>query len=204
MSELVDAFLKHKGFIKERGGTNAPLMPNILADTLYVYWDENLKGRLVKESKKYSNKMIESYYRFNKEFFAGFEHYQTDMCVEAMDWFYEHVEPTIKLFRISVKNAFKDVERETKDILAHIAVCKLLASQANDIWGIIYKTMWGEKDRDNNLYGMYYASRELFNVYTRDYVNKHIGIIDLSNDPDIASAMKRFESKVLEFIRMWK
>ena len=204
MSELVDIFLKHKGFKKERGSCNAPLIPNILADSLYLCWEEYIKNKLNKESKMHANKMMASYSLFNKDFFKGFEKEQTAICVDAMDWFYDYTKEELDAFRSAFKNVFKAEKDEVQVMVSNIAVCKLLASHANEIWGIIYKTAYGKSHRDSNLYGMYHASRELFNVYVRDNIRCKPEIADLSNDEDINRAMKRFESKVMDFVNEWR
>lgn len=216
MSELVEKFISHKGFEKERGGTNAPLMPNILADSVYLCWDEYLKGKLKQECKRHSNRMISCYRKFNREFFQGFDKNQIDILVDVMDEFSDFVSNELKLFKMSVRNRLKHIDREHREMISHIALCKFLTSQANDIWGIIYRksyvlqqrggqiTTCGEKDREPNLYGMYVASRELLSAYTKYNVPEEQRGIDLADDTDIKSSMKRFEARVMEFIRQWK
>lgn len=217
MSELVDKFLEYKGFERERGNCNAPIMPNILADSLYLCWDEFLKGKLKQECKKHANRMIQCYHRFNREFFAGFDGNQKDILVDAMDEFSEYVSNELKLFRIAVKNRLKSINREDREMLSHIAVCGFLASQANDIWGIIYRNSYilrqrsgfnivtcGEKDRDKNLYGMLIASRELLHAYSKKCITKDMQGMNLEDDADVMSSMKRFESRVMKFIEHWK
>lgn len=204
MSELVDVFLKHKGFVKERGSSNAPLIPNILADSLYLYWDEHLKNKLKRECKMYANKMMSSYSLFNKDFFKGFEKEQTSICVDAMDWFYDYTKKELDAFRSAVKNVFNTEKDEVQEMVSNIAICKLLASHANDVWGIIYKTVDGCNDRDLNLYGMYHASGELFNVYVKTYVKNKPELKDLTNDACINNAIKSFEKKVLDFVNEWR
>lgn len=204
MSELVDAFLKHKGFVKERGSSNAPLIPNILADSLYLCWEEFLHNKLKRECKMYANKMMVSYSLFNKDFFKGFEKEQTSICVDAMDRFYDYTKKELDAFRSAVKNVFNAEKDEVREMVSNIAVCYLLASHANDVWGIIYKTVDNKSDRDVNLYGMYHSSRELFNVYIREHVRNKPGITDLADDAIIKNAMRRFEKKVLDFVNEWR
>lgn len=204
MSELVKSFLDHKGFIKEKGSTNAPIMPNILADSLYLCWEENLKGRLKQEAKMQANRMMAAYRRFNREFFASFDKQQTEACVNAMDEFSEFVDNELKLFRLAIRNRVKKLNAEHKEVISHIAVCNFLSSQANEMWGIIYRKPNGEKDVDDNLKGMQIAARQLLNAYTREIDYKQYRGIDLSDDADVSSAMKRFEARVMEFIRQWK
>jgi hypothetical protein len=151
MSALVDKFLQHKGFIKEKGGSNAPLMPNIIADCIYIVHLDHLKGKVSQETKKHLNEMIKRYRMFNKEFFQAFNDEETDCNIEAMDKFQEFVKNELELFKVAVKNQFPDVECEKKDIIANLALCKFLASQACEIWGILYKTRYGERDKDLNL-----------------------------------------------------
>lgn len=204
MSALVDKFLQHKGFIKEKGGSNAPLMPNIIADAIYVVHLDYLKGKVKQETKLHLNEMIKRYRMFNKEFFMSFDGDEISENVDAMDKFLDFTKNEMELFRISVKNRFLDLSNETKDIIANLALCKFLASQACEIWGILYKTRYGERDKDLNLEAVYVASREAFNSYTNKVLPKHYSNVDLVDDKDIKDSMKRFESRVMDFINEWK
>ena len=212
MSELVDAFLRHKGFIKEKGSLNAPLMPNILADLLHLCWYDHLRGKLKEEAKSNFNKMYESYRKFNKEFFAGFDKLQTGICVDVMDEFSEFIDDSIQQFRIAVKNKInqlcveigKDISDEKTEIICNMALCKFIASQANEIWGIIYKTFDGERDVDINLQGMYVYAREMLSSYSKRNTPKEFRNVDLSHDECVKQSMKDFEAKVMEFIRNWE
>lgn len=204
MSELVDTFLKYKGFVKEKGGSNAPLMPNILADSIYLCWYEFLRGKLKQEAKLQANKMYYFYRKFNKEFFAGFDDVQADICVNTMNDFEDFTKNDICLFKSAVINRMKGVDIKKAEMVSHLALCKFLASQANEIWGIIYKKNNNECDVNMNLAQVFIASREMLNAYTKSNLPKEWRNIDLSDDPDIKESMKRFEARVMEFIRIWK
>ena len=183
MSELVDAFLKHKGFKKEKGGTNAPLMPNLLADSLYLCWDEFLKDKLSKSSKMYANRMMIHYPKFNKEFFAGFNKLQSSICIDAMDRFSEFTENELNLFRIATRNRFPNTDIEKKYMIAQIHVCKLLAAQADGIWSIIYRNRYGGRDYDVNLQGMYVSARELLDTYQKENLPCFLSAADSPSRP---------------------
>ena len=204
MSDLVKSFLKYKGFVELRSGTNAPLIPNILADYLYICWYDNLQGKLKQEAKQQCNIMMNSYYRFNSEFFKGFNEDQTGRCVDAMNDFCEYVKNEVSLFRLAIRNRLKGLDREKLEIICSLALCKFISSLARDIWGTLYRKRYGGRGSEPNLDSMYIAARNMFRAYTRDNLPKKFYGIDLANDKDINSAMIRFESKVMEFIGIWK
>ena len=204
MTKLVESFLKHKGFIKEKGWTNAPLMPNIIADTIYVVHLDYLKGKVKQETKQYLNEMIKRYRMFNKDFFRAFNETEIDDNVNAMDNFQEFTKNEIEAFKTAVRNLFPGIPSDKKEIIVNLALCKFLAAQACEIWGTIYKTRDEHRDKDMNLEAVYIASREAFSSYTAKALPKDYGVVDLVNDKDIQQSMKRFESRVIDFINEWK
>ena len=205
MSEvLVDQFLEYKGFHKQRGGSTAPLMPNIIADYIYLVWDEFIKGKVKNEVKQQSNRMYNFYRKFNREFFGGFDKKQGDSLIDIMDEFSEFIKNEVFLFKMAVRNRYKAncKDRETLELFCNIALCRFLTSQANEIWGVVYRGRYGERTKDPNLAQMEVAAREMLYEFVKKYLPKCVNE-DVSDAKDVELSKTNFEKRVLNFIKAW-
>ena len=70
---LLDTYLKARGY---KSGSDtahiAPFLPYFLADTLYLTYEEHIKGKLKQKEKQMANQMMQSYHRFIHNFFRCF------------------------------------------------------------------------------------------------------------------------------------
>ena len=198
---LLDTFLHAHGWTSNGKTIAGPFIPYLLADLIYLTYEEHLKGKLTKKAKSHCNAMMKSYHSFIHDFFACFSNEQVNEAVDMMDEFGEHLYNDLEIFRLSTVQPLMEYPTEFRNLFSAICVCRLLAAHADYIWTALFADGLGRKEVNPHLASIEHNSAEMFRWFTKDYHSVNILNINLAEFPQVKQAMNRISDKILEFIQ---
>ena len=144
--DLTERWLNHIHFHFSKRGTRrdelAPIMPFIVLDIYYSYYNKGLQPENFRhEQKRQMRRASEAYNRLNQQFFACFSPDERDAVIDLMDSLEESAKTQITVAEVSAWNVFK--HHKEADLLVNAFMCNLLAKAAQTIWEVVYRDQWG-------------------------------------------------------------
>ena len=178
---------------------NAVLLPFIMADSIYLIYDEYINPQHFKYNLKwYCKKMMKAYNEFHKDFFNVFNQEDIDCLIDLMDEFAETVKMDIKLLRISVSNHLQELPSEVRNNLASMTTLVHLSQSTRIMYRELYRNR-GEAFDNKYLSGIVSNAESLFKAYTKMYAHNKQQI-DLNEYEDVGYASKRICDKIIKFM----
>lgn len=178
---------------------NAVLLPFIMADSIYLIYDEYIKPQNFKYNLKwYCKKMMKAYNEFHKDFFNVFNQEDIDSLIDYMDEFAETVKMDIKLLKISVSNHLQELPSEVRNNLASMTALVHLSQSTRIMYKELYRNR-GEAFDNKHLAGIVSNAESLFKAYTKMYAHNKQQI-DLNKYKDVEDASKRICDKIIKFM----
>lgn len=175
------------------------LLPFIMADSIYLIYDEFIKPQHFKLYLKwYCKKMMKAYNEFHKDFFKVFTQDDIDCLVDIMDDFAETIRMDIKLLRIAVSNHLQELPSEVRNNLASMTALVHLSQYTRIMYRELYRNR-GEAFDNKYLSGIVSNAESLFKAYTKMYAHNKQQI-DLNEYQDVGDASKRICDKIIKFM----
>ena len=200
---LLETFCKARGY-KSRGSTAhiAPFLPYFIADTLYLTYEDHIKGNLRQKEKQMGNLMMQSYHRFIHSFFNCFPPEQQDEVIEMMDQFREYISHDIDIFLISVEQAVMQMPLHQRKVFSAISLVRILSANIKYSWECIYRRSASypipSKDKD----GIFHYGDRLFLEYSR-YTPRYLEKTDLAMFPGVKASEKALINRISRFIETY-
>lgn len=200
---LLDDFLQAKGYKKGNDKTHiAPFLPYLIADALYLTYEEYIKGRLKQKEKYHANKMMESYHRLIHDFFSCFNTDRQNEAIDMMDSLSEHIRNDIEILRAQVSNIVMEMPAYHRKIFSAIAVCRVLSANIRYSWEAIYRRSESEPIPNKDIAGIYHHGKELFREYSKN-TPRQLEHTDLGNVPGVHMAEKALINSIINFIETY-
>lgn len=201
---LIDTFLTVKGWKKGSDKTHiAPFIPYLVADTLMLNYEENLRGRLRQKEKYHANKMMDAYHRFIHDFFLCFRVEQQQELTDMMDALHDMILHDLEVFAIQVQNIVMDMPSDERRIFSYVAVCRILSANIRYSWEAIYRRSEQEHIPNKDVEAIFYHSRELFRESSRR-TPRRLEHVDLGMQPTIKQAERAIVNRIFTFIENYE
>lgn len=199
---LLDSFLKHKGWIKGNECTPiAPFLPYFMADCIQLTYEEYIKGKLKQKEKYHCKAMMKAYHHFIHDFFNAFSQDETDEVINLMDAFSEYIHNELEILRMTVQRPLMSIPHDKHSVFSAIAICRLLSSHAECVWQTIYRDGLGKPTPNIYISAMAHHAKELFREHSRSFP-KEYEHTDLSTYPGVKQCCSNVVTRVLEFIKI--
>ncbi|MBE6294255.1 MAG: hypothetical protein E7090_06185 [Bacteroidales bacterium] len=200
---LLDSFLAKKGWKKGNEKTHiAPFLPYLIADTLMLNFEENLKGRLRQKEKFHANKMMGAYHRFIHSFFLCFDPEEQTELTDMMDALHEYIIHDLSIFAVQVQNIVIEMQPEERKTFSAVAVCRILSANIKYSWEAMYRRSDSEAIPNSDVQAIYHHGVELFREYSRR-TPRYLEKTDLGNYEIIKQAEKALINRILNFIEVY-
>lgn len=141
IKQLVDTYLTSKGLKRIKGEDNdaSPLLPLIMMDSAYSLFSRYVGGlECHHEMKKLKGLWIESYNRFNRDYFRCYDEEETSAIVDMMDAFEEYIAKDMKIAFLQFTNLFKHEDIEKQKIISACLLANVLCQSAEIVWERVY------------------------------------------------------------------
>lgn len=200
---LLDSFLSKKGWKKGNDKTHiAPFLPYLIADTLMLNYEENLKGRLRQKEKYHANKMMLAYHRFIHEFFQCFNSDEQTELIDMMDALHDYIINDINIFAVQVQNIVIGMTAELRKTFSAVSISRILSASIRYSWEAIYRRSETESIPNSDVQAIYHHGKELFREYSR-HTPKYLEHTDLGNYDVIKQAEKALINRIFNFIEQY-
>lgn len=140
--ELVDAFVTSrdvdgKPFDLDRID---PILPFLIGDLMLSEHAQATRGKTFTHELKHLNTLwVETYRRFNREFFSHYPVDAWDDITDLMDSLSETLEPDLVELRSRIALLMEDVPEDDQRRIVHLLTVFVLAQYAQVCWGQVYK-----------------------------------------------------------------
>ena len=200
---LLETFLKARGYKSGNDAAHiAPFLPYFLADTLYLTFEEHIKGHLKQKEKQMGNLMMKNYHNFIHDFFHCFPREQQGQLVDMMDQFHEYISHDIDIFLVSVEQVVMQMPLHHRKIFSAICLIRVLSANVKYSWECIYRRSPSEPIPNNDKDGIAHYGNRLFLEYSR-YTPRYLEKTDLAMFPGVKAAEKALVNRVLNFIESY-
>lgn len=200
---LLDTYLKARGYKSGNDAAHiAPFLPYFLADTLYLTFEEHIKGHLKQKEKQMGNLMMKNYHNFIHSFFNCFPPEQQDEVIEMMDQFREYISHDIDIFLVCVEQVVMRMPLHQRKIFSAIALCRVLSANVKYSWENIYRRSPSQPIPNKDKDGIYNYGNRLFLEYSR-YTPRYLEKTDLSMFSGVKAAEMALINRVLKFIESY-
>lgn len=194
---LIESFVKYKGWQGSHKDGNFAIMPWLIADALKEAHDKYLKGRLKQNAKKHANSMMMCYDHLNKDFFRAFTLEEGVFITDKMNEYEDFIEEDFDRFLKSVMTPLSNYPQDVRETVAALCLCKFLAIQIDYLYSLMYRDQWGRTLPDMWITGIKYHACEMFSAFkarrTQDY-------IDLNQIPMVQENVNNIIIRTREFI----
>lgn len=139
--DFLDAFAKHYGFtIKEGTKATAVLLPHIMMNVAYEYYQRDIKPLdLKRELKQYRNRWADAYTRFNRYLFDAFDADMADAFCDKMDEFRRFMYSDIISLQSKMMRCLPDsMDADKRRVMAAAMLSNRIAKLAEKMWYMCY------------------------------------------------------------------
>lgn len=206
--ELVDAYIKFRGFHRLNGDGNdiSCLVPLILLDMHLQLYDTSIsKIPCRHETQRARTRWRECYNKFNRGSFLAFNREYKNQVIDLMDDLTDFTANNVMFLRVAVMDVFKDqASLEDQDRIADIVICNTFAQIAVSWWGSTFKRVSPFNSREylpehnGFLEGMARRSKEFLNGFINDTVH-YSGFVNLQDHPSVVNATEALDRRVSEW-----
>ena len=197
---LLDTYLKARGYKSGNDAAHiAPFLPYFLADTLYLTYEDHIKGHLKQKEKQMANLMMANYHRFIHSFFNCFPPEQQDEVIDMMDQFREYISHDIDIFLVSVEQVVMQMPIHQRKVFSAICLIRVLSANIKYSWECIYRRSASEPIPNKDKDGIVHYGNRLFLEYSR-YTPRYLEKTDLAMFPGVKAAERALVNRVLRFI----
>ncbi len=227
--DFLDAFAKHYGFtIKEGTKATAVLLPHIMMNVAYEYYQRDIKPLdLKRELKQYRNRWAESYTKFNRYLFDAFDADMADAFCDKMDDFRRFMYQDIISLQSKMMRCLPvTMDADKRRVMAAAMLSNRIAKLAEKMWFACYVKevdinnclgrRWFDVDKkgrmhrlepsivryhctNNGLSGVLTNTKAFGATYAKD-IKEFSNVVEDNVANDLFDGLDAFENKCLRFI----